>query len=795
MKAKNIFKALLGALMIMAANPSPASAQEAKATAGRKPCIPKDPAIEAKVEKTLSRMTLDDKVGQMCEISIDILTDMPKSYGSGKFTFNEQVLDGVLGKYRVGSILNVPMSVAQTPRSWFEIISEIQKRSLAANGIPGVYGVDQIHGATYTMGATFFPQEINQAASFERSMPYRISQISAYESRACDIPWVYAPVMDLSRNQGWSRVWESYGEDCYEQAQMASQAVKGFQGDDPNHIDANHVGVSAKHYLCYGATSNGKDRTPSHVSERDMREKYFAPFKAAAEAGALTFMVCSAMNDGIPFHVNAKVLTGWLKDELNWDGMIVTDWADIDNLYARDHVAADKKEAIKMAINAGIDMSMDPYDPRFCDILKELVKEGEVPMSRIDDAVRRVLRFKYRLGLFETPNTNPKDYPDFACAKFAAEAMQMAEKTEVLLKNNGILPLKKDARILVTGPNANSMRTLNGGWSYTWQGNRTDEFAAQHNTIYEALREKFGSDNVTLEQGVTYAPSDNMGHGLYFEENAPEIEKAVAAAAGADVIVACIGENSYCETPGNLSDLDLSANQRNLVKSLAATGKPVVLILNEGRPRLIPDIEPLANAIVDILLPGNYGGDALANLLAGDSNFSAKLPFTYPKYSNSLTTYDYKPSENVETMAGAYNYDARLENQWSFGFGLSYATFKYSNFSANKSEFKNGDMLEFSIDVTNTGKVAGEEPVLLFTSDVVASVSPDNKRLRNFERVALNPGETKTVKLCIKASDLAFVGIDNLWTLEKGDFRVQCGDQLLNIKATETCKWNTPNLD
>ncbi|MCI2083104.1 MAG: glycoside hydrolase family 3 C-terminal domain-containing protein [Bacteroidales bacterium] len=761
-----------------------------------KPCIPEDPVIEAKVEKRLESMTLDEKVGQMCEISIDVLTDMQKSHAEGRFSFDEQAMNEVLYKYKAGSILNVPLSVAQDRETWYGIISEINRHSIKATGIPCVYGVDSNHGASYTLDATFFPQEINQAATFDRNVPYRVGEIAAYESRACDIPWVYNPVMDLERNQAWSRMWESYGEDVYVNSEMAVAAVRGFQGDDPNHIDANHVGVSLKHYMAYGAAENGRDRTPSSITDREMREKFFMPYKRAAEAGALTVMVNSSINDGIPFHANAKFITGWLKDELNWDGMVVTDWSDINNLYLRDHVAADKKDAIKMAINAGIDMSMEPYDVHFCDLLKELVESGDVKMERIDDAVRRILRFKYRLGLFDTPDTKPADYPDFACPRFAEEATRMAEESEVLLKNEGdVLPITKGTKILLTGPNANSMRCLDGGWSYTWQGNRTDEFASAYNTIYEAMCGKFGKDNVILEQGVTYAPSDNVRNGWYYDENEPEIEKAVAAAQDADIIVACIGENSYCETPGVLNDLRLSDNQQNLVKALAKTGKPVVLILNEGRPRLIPYIEPLAKAVVDIMLPGNYGGDALANLLAGDSNFSGRLPFTYPKFPNNMTTYDYKPCENTGTMTGSYNYDAVLENQWNFGFGLSYTTFRYSNLKVNKSEFKAGDVLEFSVDVTNTGEREGDDAVLVFSSDIVASVSPDNSRLRAFERVSLKPGETKTVNLAVKANDLSFVGADGKWILEKGEFRVKCGNLVMNVECTETHRWNTPNID
>ena len=739
------------------------------------PAIPADPEIEKAVEKTLAGMTLEEKVGQMTEIAIDML---------GHWEGNEWVMDvdkveNVIGKYKVGSILNTPV-VAQTPEKWQEIIGLVQEVSMREIGIPCVYGLDQNHGATYTLGATFFPQNINVGASFNPELAYEAAKITAYETRASNCPWTYSPTLDMARDPRWPRVWENYGEDALVNAVMATSAVRGFQGDDPNHVGPYNIAVSAKHFMGYSQARTGKDRTPAYIPESELREKCFAPFKAAVEAGALTIMVNSASVNGIPVHANKELLTGWLKEGLNWDGMIVTDWADINNLYTREAVAADKKEAIEIAINAGIDMTMEPYDVEFTTLLMELVNEGRVSMARIDDAVRRVLRLKYRLGLFETPNTLLENYPDFACEAFAQAALHAAEETEVLLKNdNGILPLAKGQKILVTGPNANSMRCLNGGWSYTWQGHWADRYAGQYNTIYEAVCNKFGAKNVILEQGVTY-----VAEGSYEQENAPEIEKAVRAARNADVILACIGENSYCETPGNLTDLALSENQRNLVKALAKTGKPIVLILNEGRPRLINDIEPLADGIIDILLPSNYGGDALANILAGDVNPSAKLPYTYPRHQASLTTYDYKVSEETDTMQGAYDYNAVVSVQWPFGFGLSYTTFEYSNFQCSAQEFGADTDLVFTVDVTNTGKVAGKEVAMLYSRDMVASMVPENRRLRAFDKVEIQPGETVTVTLKIKGSDLAFVNNEGEWTLEPGDFRMQAGDQTLMI----TCR-------
>ena len=754
------------------------------------PAIPSDPVIEAHIQEWLKKMTLEEKIGQMCEITIDVVSDFEASKKNG-FTLNPAMLDTVIGKYKVGSLLNVPLSVAQKKEKWAEAIKQIQDLSMKEIGIPCIYGVDQIHGTTYTLDGTMFPQGINMGAAFNRELTEKAAAISAYETKAGCIPWTYAPVVDLGRDPRWSRMWENYGEDCYVNAEMGKASVRGFQGSDPNHIGEYNVAACMKHYMGYGVPVSGKDRTPSSISRSDMREKHFAPFLAAIRQGALSVMVNSGVDNGVPFHANRELLTEWLKEDLNWDGMIVTDWADINNLCTRDHIAATKKEAVKIAINAGIDMSMVPYEVSFCDYLKELVQEGEVPMSRIDDAVARVLRLKYRLGLFENPYWDIKKYNKFGSEEFARVALQAAEESEVLLKNEGnILPLAKGTKILLAGPNANSMRCLNGGWSYSWQGHLADQCAGAYNTIYESLCNKYGKENIIYEPGVTYAPYKNDN---WWEENQPEIEKSVAAASRADVIIACIGENSYCETPGNLSNLTMSEKQRNLVKALAATGKPVILILNQGRPRIINDIVPLAKAVINVMLPGNYGGDALANLLAGDANFSGKMPFTYPKYINALANYDYKPCENMGQMGGNYNYDSVMDVQWNFGDGLSYTTYNYSNLKIDKTSFTADDVLTVSVDVTNTGKVAGKESVLLYSKDLVASSTPDNIRLRNFEKVVLNPGETKTVTMQLKGSDLAFVGYDGKWRLEKGDFTIKCGGQTLDINCTETKVWDTPN--
>lgn len=750
------------------------------------PVIKSDPKIEAQVEQTLKKLTLEEKIGQMMELVTDLFGANDKN---GVFYIDEHKTDSILSRYKIGSILNAPNTCAPTAKQWEKYIAQIQKISMKRIGIPCVFGLDQNHGSTYTQDGTLFPQNINVAATFNRDIARRSAEATAYETRAVSVPWTYSPTVDLGRDARWPRIWENFGEDCYLNSEMGKAMVYGFQGDDPNNIDQYHIATSMKHFMGYGVPWTGKDRTPAYISPADLREKHFAPFLAGLKAGALTVMVNSASVNGMPMHANKDILTGWLKEETGWDGVLITDWADINNLYTREMVAKDKKDALRIAINAGIDMIMEPYSCDACGYLVELVKEGKIPMSRIDDACRRVLRMKYRLDLFKNPTQKLKNYPKFGGKEFAKLALEGATESMVLLKNEGnILPLQHGKKILLTGPNANQMRCLNGGWSYTWQGHRTDEFAGKYNTIYEAFCNEYGKENVILNQGVTYNEK-----GKYWEENEPQIPGAVAAAKDADVIVACIGENSYTETPGNLTDLWLSENQRNLVKALAQTGKPVILVLNEGRPRLIADIEPLAQGIIDILIPGNMGGDALANLVSGKSNFSGKMPYTYPKEINSLANYDFKKSEEVGTMEGAYDYNAKITQQWGFGYGLSYTSYKYSNLKVSQSDFRHGDIIKVSVDVKNTGKVAGKESVLLFSSDLIASMVPDGRRLRAFDKVELQPGETKTVTFELKADDLAFVGWDGKWRLEEGNFKLMIADQSADIHCTDTYQWQSAN--
>ena len=750
------------------------------------PVIKSDAKIEAKVDQTLKKLTLEEKVGQMMEIVIDLFGGNDKN---GVFYIDEHKADSIFSHYKVGSILNAPNTCAPTAKQWEKYMAQIQKLSMKRMGVPCIFGLDQNHGSTYTQGGTLFPQNINVAATFNREIARRSAEATAYETRAVSVPWTYSPTVDLGRDARWPRIWENFGEDCYLSSEMGKAMVYGFQGEDPNHIDQYHIATSMKHFMGYGVPWTGKDRTPAYISPADLREKHFAPFLAGIEAGALSVMVNSASVNGMPMHANKEILTHWLKEQTGWDGVLITDWADVNNLYTREMVAKDKKDALRIAINAGIDMVMEPYSCDACGYIIELVNEGKIPMSRIDDACRRVLRMKYRLGLFEHPTQKLKNYPLFGGEQFAQLALEGATESMVLLKNNNnILPLQKGKKILLTGPNANQMRCLDGGWSYTWQGNRTDEFAGKYNTIYEALCNEYGKENIVLNQGVTYNEA-----GKYWEENEPQIAAAVEAAKNVDVVVACIGENSYTETPGNLTDLWLSENQRNLVKALATTGKPIILVLNEGRPRLIADIEPLAQGVVDILIPGNYGGDALAQLLSGKANFSGKMPYTYPKEINSLANYDFKKSEEVGTMEGAYDYNAKITQQWGFGQGLSYTTYQYSNLKVDKASFGHDDVIRVSVEVKNTGKVAGKESVLLFSSDLMASMVPDGRRLRAFDKVALQPGKSKTVTFDLKANDLAFVGWDGKWILEEGDFKLMVADQQATIHCNETHKWASAN--
>jgi beta-glucosidase len=755
----------------------------------QRPAIPYDPELEAAVRKRLKAMTLDEKIGQMMQFSVDQIGQPDKK---GAFVINPEKTHSVFGTYHIGSILNMLGNEASTPQVWNSTIRAIQKANFMASGIPVLYGLDQVHGTTYTAGGTLFPQHIGMAATFNPSLAKKMGEICAYETRSCGIPWIFCPDLDLGRKPSWPRCYEGLGEDPYLSKVMGLNYLAGLQGNDPNHIDKYHVGTTLKHYMAYGVPDNGIDRTPATVTGQDLREKYFEPFRALIRQGALSIMTNSALVNGMTGCANKELLTDWLKRDLDWDGMIITDWGDINGLCERDHFVRTKKEAIEKAVNAGIDMMMIASDTTYFSYLKQLVQEKKVSTSRIDDAVSRILRLKYRIGLFNRPVTNLKDYPLVGSKQYADTALKMATESEVLLKNeDNVLPLKPGTRILLCGPNANSMRCLDGGWSYTWQGTKTDKFTKSYHTILKAMQNVFGKEDIIYEEGVSY---DNSK--AWDQELKPQIEKAVKAADDADVIVACIGENSYAETTGNITDANLSQNQKELVLALEKIGKPVILVLNEGRARLIQELVPAAKAIVDIMLPGNYGGDALANLLSGKANFSGRLPFTYPSFPNAFTTYDYKVCEARKTIPGIYDYHAETSCEWWFGSGLSYTTFAYKNMKASQRDFTRNDSITFTVDVTNTGTREGMNTVMLFSTDTEASdVIPDNRRLRAFEKIDLKPGETKKVTLKLKGSDLAYVRRDGHWTLEKGDFYMRIGDEEATITCTDNYTWQTPNKD
>lgn len=729
--------------------------------------------IDKKVEALLNKMTLEEKVGQMTQITLDVIGKGNDRFSSFEpLTLDPAEMKKALGDYHIGSVLNTANNRALTTQKWYDIISEIQKTSIQLNShkVPVIYGVDEIHGATYTAGATMFPQQIAQAASRNLALIEKGAAITAYETRASNIPWNFGPVLDLGMDPRFSRMWESFGEDPYMASVMGVAMVDGFEGKDNNIGHPEKVATSLKHFLGYHATVSGKDRTPSYISEDALREYHLPSFKEAIDAGAHTIMINSGIINGVPVHANYTILTKLLKEELGFKGLVVTDWADIENLHRRDRIAASDKEAVMLAINAGIDMSMVPYKYEvFCDNLIQLVKEGKVKQERVDDAVRRILKVKYALNLFDKPNTNPKDYPKFGSKEFEKASYDMAAEAITLLKNeDNVLPLKKSVKVLVTGPNANSMRTLNGAWTYSWQGEKVEEFAAKYNTILEAIQNEIGNANVSYVPGVSYKMD---GH--YYDEFEDKMDEAVAAAKNSDVIILCLGENTYTEKPGDLNDLYLSELQTELAKKLAATGKSVVLVLNEGRPRVISRFEQQMKAVVQTYLPGNFGGDALADILFGDVNPSGKLPYTYPRFPNATISYIHKPSEEQKKAEGVYNYEADYNPQFSFGDGLSYTTFGYKDLKVNKNQLKKGENLQVSVTVTNTGKITGKEVIHLFTSDLYASsVTPDVKRLRRFEKIELKPGESKTMTFELNPSDLSYTGRDGKTILEAGEFEV-----------------------
>ncbi|MEC7850564.1 MAG: glycoside hydrolase family 3 N-terminal domain-containing protein, partial [Bacteroidota bacterium] len=728
--------------------------------------------IDQKVDDIISQMTLEEKVGQMTQINLTVIAKGPNKWESSfPMEIDDNKANRALVEFKVGSVLNTINNTAQKPNVWFNNISKIQDIAMNKNrlGIPVIYGIDAIHGTTYTDGATMFPQQITTAASWNPENAYNMALVCAYETRASSIPWNFSPVLDLGLDPRFSRQFETFGEDPLLVERFGVEMIKGYQGLDNDISNKYNVAACMKHFVGYHATISGKDRTPAYIPDNVLSEYHIEPFKKAIDAGAKTIMINSGLINGIPVHADYNLMINVLRNNLGFEGVILTDWEDIRKLHDRDKVAETQKEAVKMAINAGIDMSMVPYEyEQFFNDLVQLVNEGEVSMERIDDAVKRILKLKFELDLFENPVTNYEEYEDFGSKKHHQLAYKAASESITLLKNNNdILPLKGKPKILVTGPNGNNMRTLNGAWSYSWQGELTDRFAGDFNTIYEALQNNYGRNNVKYVSGVSYKEN-----GSYYDMVEDNINAVVREARNSDYIVLCLGENTYTEKPGDLNDLNLHQLQVKLAKKLAETGKPIILILNLGRPRLISDIEPLMSAVVNVYLPGNFGGDALSDIISGDVNPSGKLPYTYPAYPNSLLPYYYKPSEVQNNAQGAYNYVGEVNNLYDFGFGLSYSEFIYSDLKVNKDQFGFNETIQISVNVENISEIDGFETIQLYSSDLYASVTPDIKRLRDFSKVEIKAGEKKTITFDLPVDELAFVNADNQLVVEPGNFKL-----------------------
>jgi beta-glucosidase len=687
----------------------------------------------------------------MTQVTIDVVS----APGQGpKHRIDPAKLATAIQKYKVGSILNVN-GEAYTVDHWHEILNaiqdEVEKTRLK---IPVLYGIDSIHGANYVDGSELLPQPFALAAAWDAGLARRAGEITALEMRAAGVPWNFAPVLDIGRNPVWPRFWETYGEDVLLARRLGTAAIEGMQGKDMAARD--RVAACVKHYGGYSLPLNGRDRTPAWIDERMLRQIVLPPYEAGIRAGAPTVMVNSGEINGIPGHANHYLLTKILKEEWGFKGLVVSDWEDIKRLHTRDRVAATPKEAVRMAVMAGLDMSMVPYDFSFFDLLLECVKDRSVPAARIDDAVRRILRVKYMTGLFDRPRPDAAAKQQFGRPEYRRDNLEMARELITLLKNDGTLPLRKGTKILVTGPAADLMTVLNSGWSRTWQGDQERLGPKDRPTILQALIELNGRENVRFDAGVTFDLAKKTSHW----RGTPQAE-------GAGVIIAALGEPPYCETPGNIGDLTIDAEQIRLVEELKKTGKPVVTVLAEGRPRVLRGIVGNSNAIVMAYLPGAEGGRALAEILFGEVNPSGKLPFTYPSTPNGFTTYDHKPLENTHDNPAWW--------QWPFGHGLSYTTFAYSNLALSAGTLARGGALRVSVDVRNTGQRAGKEVVQLYVSDLYRTVSPPVKELKGFEKIALAPGETKTVSFTLTAKDLEFVGLDNKWQSEPGDFLVRVG--------------------
>jgi len=720
------------------------------------------------IDALVKKMTLEEKVGQMTQLAIGFIA-------SGKdqeIKIDPAKLDQAVVKYGVGSILNVS-DQALTVDHWQEIIGQLQAAAKKTRlGIPVIYGIDTIHGANYVRGATLFPQEIGMAATWNPELMKRASEIAAAETRAAGIPWSFSPVLDLGRNPLWPRFWETFGEDPYLAKVMGVAFTRGLEGTDVSSQTA--VASSLKHYMGYSFPLTGRDRTPAWIPENYLREYFLPSFAESVKAGARTIMVNSGEINGTPGHINHHILTDILRGELGFDGFVVSDWEDIKKLVTTWRIAATEKEATRLAVMAGIDMSMVPNDYSFADHLIALVKEGAVPQTRIDEAVRRILRVKFELGLFENPGPNPALKANFAKPESRQVALEAARESITLLKNaNNVLPLQKNTKVLVTGPTADSLISLNNGWTYVWQGSEESLYPKDRPTIRRAIEEKAGAANVTYVPGTRITrPAGSPSNGTPTDqEEEVDIPAAARAAQAADVVVLALGEGSYCETPGNITDLTIGEPQLKLAEAIIATGKPVVLVLVEGRPRIINRIADRVPAIVMAYNPSNEGGTAIADVLFGDVNPSGKLPFTYPRTPNGLINYDHKAFETENTAFGNMAFNPQFE----FGHGLSYTTFAYKDLKLDRSVISPNDELSVSVTVTNTGSRAGKEVVQLYVSDLVASLSPPNRRLRRFAKVDLAPNQSRTVTFKLRREDLSFIGADNQPVVEPGEFEVKIG--------------------
>ena len=737
--------------------------------------------IDKEVDDMLKLMTLDEKVGQMTQINLTVIAKGPNKWSSSfPLEIDPKKTKKAIVDYKVGSVLNTINNTAQKPKVWFKTISDIQSYAIDSTEmkIPIIYGIDAIHGTTYTDGATMFPQQITTAASWNPENAYNMALVCAYETRASSIPWNFSPVLDLGLDPRFPRQFETFGEDPLMVERFGDAMIKGYQGEKNDVSNKYNVAACMKHFVGYQAVISGKDRTPAYIPDNVLSEYHIEPFKKAIESGAKTIMINSGLINGFPVHADYNLMINVLRNKLGFQGVILTDWEDIRKLHDRDKVAKNQREAIKIAINAGIDMSMVPYEyEHFIKNLKSLVEEGEVSMERINDAVKRILKLKLELDLFNNPVTNYEEYDDFGSKKHHQLAYKSASESITLLKNNDdILPLKGNSRILVTGPNANNMRTLNGAWTYSWQGELTDDFAGEYNTIYESIRNTYGSNNVKYIPGVSYRKDAN-----YYDMDEIDIQKAVNEARRSDYIILCLGENTYTEKPGDLNDLNIHRLQSKLALELSKTGKPIILILNLGRPRLISDIEPLMSAVVNVYLPGNFGADALADILSGKVNPSGKLPYTYPAYPNSLLPYYYKPSEVQNNAQGAYNYVGEVNNLYDFGYGLSYSDFKYSKLSVNKDTFNTDENINIGVSITNDSDIDGYETVQLYSSDQYASITPDVKRLRDFTKIQIKAGETKAVSFSLPVSELEFYNINNIPVVEEGKFKISINTLIKEI--------------